>query len=101
MKLKRKMEKLSINLIQANQRIEEGFNRRENPKRNITCYNCERVSHYASECTQPSSNKSKYNPDFYCTNCNKQEHTKRYYTRKKTINYLEESDLIGEIYLTT
>ncbi len=49
--LTRKMEKLSINLIQANQRIEEGFNRRENPKRNITCYNCERIGHYASEYT--------------------------------------------------
>src|SRR6266498_249108 len=63
--LTRKMEKLSINLIQTNQKIEEGFNKRENPRRNVTCYNCERVSHYASECTQPSSNKSKYNPDFY------------------------------------
>ncbi len=48
--LTRKMEKLSINLIQANQRIEEGFNKQENPRRNITCYNCERVGHYASKC---------------------------------------------------
>src|SRR6266542_764302 len=100
----RKMEKLSINLIQANQRIEEGFNRRENPRRNIICYNCERVDHYASECTQPSSkptSKPKYNPDFYCINCNKQGHTKKYYTRRKTINYLEKNDSEGEIYLTT
>ena len=66
----RKMEKLSINLIQANQRMEEGFNRWENPKRNIFCYNCNKISHYANECTQLSS-KSKYNPDFYYTNCNK------------------------------
>src|SRR6266536_1569427 len=34
--LTRKMEKLSINLIQANQRIKEGFNKRDNSKRNIT-----------------------------------------------------------------
>src|SRR6266498_5886514 len=100
----RKMEKLSINLIQANQRIEEGFNKRKNPRRNITCYNCERIGHYTSECTQPSSkpsSKPKYNPDFYCTNCNKQRHTKRYYSRRKAVNYLEESDSEGEIYLTT
>ncbi len=94
------MEKLSINLIQANQRIEEGFNKWDNFRRNITCYNCERIDHYVSECTQPSS-KPKYNPDFYCTNCNKQEYTKRYCTRRKTVNYLEESDSEGEIYLTT
>ncbi len=98
--LTRKMKKLSINFIQANQRIEEGFNKQENPRRNITCYNCERVGYYASECIQ-SSSKSKYNPDFYCTNCNKQGHTKRYCTRRKTVNYLEESDSKGEIYLTT
>ena len=58
------MEKLSINLIQANQRIEDGFNKRENLRRNITCYNCERIGHYVSECTQPSSkssSKPKYN----------------------------------------
>src|SRR6266508_1906566 len=98
----RKMKKLSINLIQTNQRIEEGFNKRENPRRNITCYNYERIGHYTSECTQPSSkssSKPKYNPDFYYTNCNKQEHTKRYCTRRKTVNYLEESDSEGEIYL--
>ncbi len=93
------MKKLSINLIQTNQRIEEGFNRRENSRRNITCYNCDRVGYYASECTQLSS-KSKFNPDFYCTNCNKQGHTKRFYTRRKMVNYLKESDSEGEIYLT-
>src|SRR6266536_1663761 len=69
-KLTRKMEKLSINLIQANQRIEKGLNRPEIPKKNITCYKYERVGHYARECTQKSS-KSRYNPDFYCTNCNR------------------------------
>ena len=102
--LTRKMKKLSINLIQTNQKIEEGFNKWENPKRNIVCYNCERVGHYASEYTQPSSkpsSKPKYNPDFYCTNCNKQGHTKRYYSRRKAVNYLEESDSEGVIYLTT
>src|SRR6266498_4428449 len=94
------MKKLSINLIQANQRIEEGLNRLENPKRNITCYKCKRVGHYTCECTQKSS-KSRYNPDFYCTNCNRQGHTSKYYTRRKTVNYLEESDSKEEIYLTT
>ncbi len=94
------MEKLSINLIQANQRIEEGLNRPENPKRNITYYNCERVRHYARECTQKTS-KLRYNPNFYCINCNRQGHTSKYCTRRKTVNYLEESDLEGEIYLTT
>src|SRR6266540_4583993 len=45
--LTRKMKKLSINLIQANQRIEKGLNRPETPKRTITCYNCDRIGHYA------------------------------------------------------
>src|SRR6266540_613692 len=45
--------------------------------------------------------KIKYNPDFYCTNCNRQGHISKYYTRRKTVNYLEESDSEGEIYLTT
>src|SRR6266498_2558405 len=92
------MEKLSINLIQANQRIEEGLNRSENPKRNITCYKYDRIGHYTRECTQKSI-KLRYNPDFYCTNCNRQGHTSKYCTRRKTVNYLEESDLEGEIYL--
>src|SRR6266498_2801381 len=98
--LTRKMEILSINLIQANQRIEEGLNRPENPKRNITCYNCERVGHYARECTRKTS-KLRYNSDFYCINCNRQEHTSKYCTRRKTVNYVEESNSEGEIYLTT
>src|SRR6266511_4790804 len=94
------MEKLSINLIQANQRIEEGLNRPENPKRNITCYKYDRIGHYARECTQKSI-KPRYNPDFYCINCNRQGHTSKYCTRRKIVNYLEESDSEGEIYLTT
>jgi len=83
-----------------NQRIEEGFNRRENSRRNITCYNCDKVGHYASKYTQ-LSNKLKFNPDFYCTNCNKQEYTKRYCIRRKAINFLEENDSKGEVYLIT
>src|SRR6266508_3600387 len=43
----------------------------------------------------------RYNPDFYCTNCNRQGHTSKYCTRRKTVNYLEENDSEGEIYLTT
>ena len=50
-KLTRKMEKLSINLIQANQKIEEGFNKWKNPRRIITYYNCNKIDHYVSECT--------------------------------------------------
>ena len=79
------MEKLSINLIQVNQRIKEGLNRPENPKRNITCYKCERDGHYTYEYTQ-KSNKPRYNPDFYCINCNRQGHTSKYCTRRKTVN---------------
>ncbi len=94
------MKKLSINLIQANQKIEERFNRRNNSRRNITYYNYDKIGYYASEYTQ-SSSKLKYNPDFYCTNCNKQGHTKRYCIRRKIINYLEKSDSEGEVYLTT
>src|SRR6266511_5747145 len=99
-KLTRKMEKLSINLIQAKQRIEEGLSRPETSKRTITCYNCDRIRHYARDCTRKSI-KSRYNPDFYCTNCNKQGHTSKYCIRRKTVNYVEESDSEGEIYLTT
>ena len=94
------MKKLSINLIQANQKIEEGFNRRNNSRRNITYYNCDKIGYYTSEYTQ-SSSKLKYNPDFYCINCNKQRHTKRYYTRRKIINYFEKNDSEGEVYLIT
>ncbi len=59
--------------------------------------NYERVSYYTSKYTQPS-NKSKYNSDFYCINYNKQRYIKRYYIKRKTVNYLKENDLKGEIY---
>jgi len=47
------------------------------------------------------TSKPKYNPDFYYTNCNKQEYTKRYCIRRKAVNYLEESNSEEKIYLTT
>src|SRR6266498_1869763 len=47
------------------------------------------------------SSKFRYNPNFYYTKCNKQGYIKRYCTRKKTINYLKESDSEEKIYFTT
>ncbi len=78
--------------------MKEGFNKLKNPKRNITCYNCDRIGHYTNECIQTSS-KPKYNPNFYCTNYNRQGHTRKFYTRKKTVNYLKESNSEEEINL--
>src|SRR6266540_3979450 len=80
--------------------MKEEFNRLKNPRRNIICYNCDRIGHYTNECIQ-SLSKSKYNPDFYCMNCNRQGYTRKFYTRRKTVNYFEKSDLKEEINLIT
>ncbi len=49
------MKKLTINLLQTNQKIEKEFNKQENLRRNITCYNYDRIGHYANEYTQSSN----------------------------------------------
>ena len=97
--LTRKMEKLTINLLQTNQKIEKEFNKQENLRRNITCYNYDRIGHYANKYIQ-SSSKPKYNSDFYCMNYNRQGHIRKFCTRRKIVNYLKESDSEEEINLT-
>jgi len=78
--------------------MKEGFNRLENLRRNIICYNCNKIGHYANKCIQLFS-KSKYNSDFYYMNYNRQGYIRKFYTKRKTVNYLEKSDLEKEINL--
>ncbi len=62
--------------------MKEGFSKWENSRRNITCYNCDKIGYYINEYIQ-LSNKPKYNSDFYYTNYNKQRHTRKFCTRRQ------------------